>query len=82
MRLGELEMQDQALGELSESVSNLHRLGHQIRDELDEQGTMLEDVEHGMDENLESMSLISRQTSALVKRAGQSVVTSHSRTQQ
>lgn len=67
----EFELQERSLGELSESVSRLSRLSLQIRNELDDQNEELLQLEQGMDENLEGMSLVSRQTSALINQAGQ-----------
>jgi len=63
-------MQSESLDQLSESVSTLHRMGHEIKNELDEQNALLNDVEIGMDENLHGLSIISKQTNALVKKAG------------
>lgn len=67
----EFELQERNLGELSESVSRLSRLSLQIRNELDDQNEELLQLERGMDENLEGMSLVSRQTSALINQAGE-----------
>ena len=66
----EMEMQDRNLDELSQSVGNLSKLGREINAELTEQNTMLNDLEDAMDQNLEGMSLISKKTNDLVKRAG------------
>lgn len=66
----ELELQDHSLSQLSASVSTLSRLGYEIKSELEQQNEALDDIENSMDENLEGMALISKQTSALVKRAG------------
>mmetsp|Transcript_9116 Transcript_9116/g.29538 ORF Transcript_9116/g.29538 Transcript_9116/m.29538 type:complete len:100 (-) Transcript_9116:158-457(-) len=66
----ELEMQDRNLDELSQSVGTLSRLGREIKSEIEDQNSMLNDLEDAVDQNLEGMSLITKKTTDLVNKAG------------
>jgi len=69
----ELELQDRSLDDLESAVGTLGRLGREINAEIGEQNAMLLDLDHDMEENLQGLNLISKQTSALVKKAGKTL---------
>ncbi|KAJ1446209.1 hypothetical protein M885DRAFT_547392 [Pelagophyceae sp. CCMP2097] len=76
MREGELRQvklrreQDESLGQLSSSIERLGLMGRDIHGELEEQGQLLDDVERAVDKTTETMLFVTKQTDALIKKAG------------